>query len=140
MFRSCLGLVRRTANAAHGHDPDPGPDPRLIHIMSDRTSEQSTQAHCRVGARFSSSGSSWLACTVAPAIVRHRPCSCAGYTVKKGQLLMASFWAMHRDEKVWQDADAFIPERWLDTSPKATEQRTHAWKAFGEQLCRLRQL
>ena len=46
-------------------------------------------------------------------------------------MIMASFWAMHRDESVWRDAESFVPERWLDKDPKAVEQRQHAWKAFG---------
>ena len=46
-------------------------------------------------------------------------------------MLMSSFWALHRDENVWQDAEAFLPERWLDSSPKAVEQRNASWKAFG---------
>ena len=50
-------------------------------------------------------------------------------------MLMSSFWALHRDEKVWQDAEAFLPERWLDSSPKAVEQRNASWKAFGACCC-----
>ena len=56
----------------------------------------------------------------------------AGYKIPKGTNMIASFWAMHRNESLWPGANEFQPERWLDDSPKAVEQRQMAWKAFGE--------
>lgn len=36
-----------------------------------------------------------------------------GYTVPKGTIVGMSAWNMHRDEKIWPEADSFKPERWL---------------------------
>ena len=55
----------------------------------------------------------------------------AGYKIPAGQGLICSFWSLHRDESLWENAEAFVPERWLDTDTRAAEQRQHAWKAFG---------
>ena len=56
---------------------------------------------------------------------------CPGYKIPAGQAMIASFWSLHRDESLWENAEAFMPERWLDHSPKAVERRQNAWKAFG---------
>jgi cytochrome P450 len=46
-----------------------------------------------------------------------------GYTVKKGDLILASQWVMHHDRRFWDDADSFKPERWLTLSVKEATQR-----------------
>ncbi|XP_048497955.1 cytochrome P450 81F3 [Beta vulgaris subsp. vulgaris] len=34
-----------------------------------------------------------------------------GYNVPKGTMLMVSLWTIHRDPKIWNEAEKFVPER-----------------------------
>ena len=54
----------------------------------------------------------------------------------KGDSLWVPRWAIHRDESLWPNAEAFIPERWLDSAPDIPNQSPHAWQAFGAPACR----
>ena len=40
----------------------------------------------------------------------------SGRKGERPSFFMFSVWAIHRDPKVWRDADQFAPERWLDDS------------------------
>jgi unspecific monooxygenase len=41
----------------------------------------------------------------------------AGLKVKKHDMVLVSPWLLHRHEKLWQDPNAFIPERFLPPAP-----------------------
>ena len=41
---------------------------------------------------------------------------------------------MHHDEQLWQDADKFLPERWLDGAPESSGRPAHAFAPFGDGL------
>lgn len=41
-------------------------------------------------------------------------CNIGGYTVPAGSMVILSQWVTHRDHRYYTDADAFLPERWLD--------------------------
>lgn len=38
-------------------------------------------------------------------------CTIAGYNVPRGTILLVNAWAIHRDPKLWDDAESFKPER-----------------------------
>jgi cytochrome P450 len=42
------------------------------------------------------------------------PCVIAGYDIPAGTTVLTSQWLMHRDNRYFDDPDAFRPERWLD--------------------------
>ena len=47
--------------------------------------------------------------------------------VKKGTMLVVSYYALHRDTRIWaEDAAEFKPERWEKDGPEAWE-----YQAFG---------
>ncbi|EXB59542.1 Cytochrome P450 81D1 [Morus notabilis] len=50
----------------------------------------------------------------APMLVPHYSsddCTIGGYDVPRGTILLVNAWAIHRDPKLWDDAESFIPER-----------------------------
>lgn len=49
--------------------------------------------------------------------------SFSGFTVPKGALVLASQYVMHRDPRFWEDAGAFLPERWLTQTVKEANQK-----------------
>ncbi|WP_226021566.1 cytochrome P450 [Halomicrobium salinisoli] len=53
----------------------------------------------------------------------------AGYEVSEGTAIMLPQWAVHRSERLWEEPDAFDPERW---SPERSEGRHRfAYFPFG---------
>ncbi|KAE8673088.1 Cytochrome P450 82C4 [Hibiscus syriacus] len=42
-------------------------------------------------------------------------CHLAGYDVPKGTCLIVNLWKLHRDPRVWENADLFQPERFMTT-------------------------
>ena len=70
----------------------------------------------------------------APTIIREAGSDgdVAGHAVRAGQWLAVSAYALQRDPQAWQDADAFIPERFVDGTPEAAAAPPHGWVAFGE--------
>lgn len=38
-------------------------------------------------------------------------CTLSGFDIKKGTILLINAWSIHREEKQWEDATSFIPER-----------------------------
>ena len=45
--------------------------------------------------------------------------------------MQVALCAFQRDPAIWHDADAFVPERWLDGAPEAAGRPEAAWMAFG---------
>ena len=41
-----------------------------------------------------------------------------GYTIPKGTTVMTNLYAVHRDERIWDDPDVFRPSRFLDEEGK----------------------
>ncbi|KAL6650983.1 hypothetical protein ACP70R_009908 [Stipagrostis hirtigluma subsp. patula] len=53
---------------------------------------------------------------VAPLILPHFStvsCSIDGYTIPPGVLVLVNAWAMARDARYWEDAEEFVPERFV---------------------------
>jgi cytochrome P450 len=42
------------------------------------------------------------------------PCEMGGYEFRPGSTIIFSQWVMHRDERFYDNPEAFRPERWLD--------------------------
>ena len=42
------------------------------------------------------------------------PCTIGGYDLPAGSTIILSQWVTHHDPRFFADADAFLPERWLD--------------------------
>ena len=40
-----------------------------------------------------------------------KDCTIGGYNIPQGTMLLVNTWAIHRDEKVWDDPTSFRPER-----------------------------
>ncbi|KAJ4839296.1 hypothetical protein Tsubulata_021890 [Turnera subulata] len=52
----------------------------------------------------------------APLLAPHESsdnCTVGGYHIPRGTILLVNAWAVHRDPKVWDDANTFRPERFL---------------------------
>ncbi|PON46385.1 Cytochrome P450, E-class, group IV [Trema orientale] len=50
----------------------------------------------------------------APLLVPHfssSDCTVGGYDVPRDTILLVNAWAIHRDHRLWNDADSFKPER-----------------------------
>lgn len=41
-------------------------------------------------------------------------CVLGGYPVPRGMTIMMSQWVVHRDPRLWDRADEFLPDRWVD--------------------------
>ncbi|KAK9795198.1 hypothetical protein WJX73_004568 [Symbiochloris irregularis] len=55
-----------------------------------------------------------------------------GYKVPKGTNLIGPIYAIHHDESVWPQAEAFLPERHLSDDAVGAPTCPHAWLGFGE--------
>lgn len=56
---------------------------------------------------------------IGPLLVPHCPsgdCTVGGYTVPAGSRVFVNAWAIHRDPEIWEDPQAYKPERFLDVS------------------------
>lgn len=57
------------------------------------------------------------------------------FLVKKGTDVLISPYLVHRDPKIWKDADKFIPERWDTEEVKAMDNLTYFPFAAGPRMC-----
>ncbi|XP_060964530.1 cytochrome P450 81Q32-like [Cannabis sativa] len=59
-----------------------------------------------------------------PLLVPHyssNDCTISRYDVPHGTILLVNTWAIHRDPKLWKDADSFIPERFENINSENNE-------------------
>ena len=58
-----------------------------------------------------------------------------GHEVKAGQSVLIAPWVIHRHEKLWDEPDAFRPERFLPENRKSIDR--YAWLPFssGPRIC-----
>ena len=56
----------------------------------------------------------------------------AGRKVPKGQWILIGIYTMHRNPKIWKDADCFVPERWIEGSPENKDLPVQAYIPFGD--------
>jgi cytochrome P450 len=56
-----------------------------------------------------------------------------GHFIPKGTTILGNLWAIHHNEKYFEDSHEFIPERYLDEVPAGTEPYPHrdGHSAFG---------
>ncbi|MFB6118041.1 cytochrome P450 [Halosegnis sp.] len=57
-----------------------------------------------------------------------RPVELGGYQLPADTRIHLSFWRAHRDERFWDDPDAWRPARWTTTSPR---EQGHSFVPFG---------
>ena len=57
-------------------------------------------------------------------MLKHVVGTAGGYTVPRGQDVMISVYNIHHSPAVWDDAEAFRPERFSLDKPPPTEQNT----------------
>lgn len=73
----------------------------------------------------------------APAMIRQAVADdvIGGYAVKAGQSVLIVPWVIHRHEKLWDEPDAFRPERFLPENRKSIDR--YAWLPFsgGPRIC-----
>jgi len=73
----------------------------------------------------------------APAMIRQalEDDEIAGHEVKAGQSVLIAPWVIHRHEKLWDEPDAFRPERFLPENRKSIDR--YAWLPFsgGPRIC-----
>ena len=53
------------------------------------------------------------------------------YFIPRGTPVQINLWALHRNEKYWQDAEAFKPERWLGDKTGGDKSGGMAYLPFG---------
>ncbi len=99
--------------------------------MTDRASLPYLEATINETARLAS---------VAPLGIPHQTTcdtSVGGYDVPKGTHVFFNLYAIHHDERHWDDAEAFLPERWLDEDGKYTPGRHQSFLPFsaGRRVC-----
>lgn len=63
-----------------------------------------------------------------------------GYTIPKGTVILPNLWSVHRDPTVWDDADSFNPERFLDNEGKLLRKECFIPFGIGRRVCMGEQL
>lgn len=58
-----------------------------------------------------------------------------GYAIRRGEILFASPWAMHRDPRYYDDAAAFRPERWANDFEKSLPRYAYFPFGGGPRVC-----
>uniref|UniRef100_A0A6N2MUB7 Cytochrome P450 n=1 Tax=Salix viminalis TaxID=40686 RepID=A0A6N2MUB7_SALVM len=61
-------------------------------------------------------------------------CTVGGFDIPRGTTLMVNAWAMHRDPKLWEDADEFRPER-FEAGPGEPEGFKYIPFGTGRRVC-----
>nr|XP_033812243.1 cytochrome P450 2U1 [Geotrypetes seraphini] len=58
-----------------------------------------------------------------------------GYTIPKGSIIIANLWSVHRDPKIWEKPDDFIPNRFLDASGQVLKKEAFIPFGIGRRVC-----
>ena len=58
-----------------------------------------------------------------------------GYQIKKGKVINISFWSMFRDPEIWENPDAFIPERFSVEKKKILPRAAFIPFGLGKRQC-----
>jgi cytochrome P450 len=58
-----------------------------------------------------------------------------GITIKKGQVIMASIYAMHHDPDIYPEPEQFRPERFDEAHKKARDNEAYMPFSFGPRNC-----
>ncbi|ESW06131.1 hypothetical protein PHAVU_010G022400 [Phaseolus vulgaris] len=69
-----------------------------------------------------------------PLLVPHEAredCCIQGYRVPKGTRVFANVWKLHRDPRVWSEAEKFSPERFLNENGEVDEGQRFEYLPFG---------
>ncbi|KAL1987773.1 hypothetical protein VTN96DRAFT_2613 [Rasamsonia emersonii] len=65
---------------------------------------------------------------------RHVPkggATICGQHIPEGTVVGINAWVLHHDPRVYPDPDAFIPERWLESSPEKLKEMEQSFFVFG---------
>jgi cytochrome P450 len=62
-------------------------------------------------------------------------CVIGGYQVRRGSTVMMSQWVVHRDPRLYGDAERFRPERWSEAATKALPKFAYFPFGGGPRLC-----
>src|SRR5215212_8513045 len=77
-------------------------------------------------------------CDFTPAFVIVRaargPDTLGGVPVRRGALMLVAPWVLHRHRRLWQDPDAFDPERFLPGAP-AVDRFAYLPFGVGPRVC-----
>ncbi|KAL5556876.1 hypothetical protein UlMin_039112 [Ulmus minor] len=72
-----------------------------------------------------------------PVLVPHYSsddCTVSGYDVPRGTIVFINVWAIHRDPKLWVDAESFMPERYEGPSGEKAQKLFMAF-GLGRRAC-----
>ncbi|CDP01253.1 unnamed protein product [Coffea canephora] len=70
----------------------------------------------------------------APLLLPHQAsedCRVGGYDIKKGTIVLANAWAVHRDPKLWEEPEKFMPERFEGKGLMDKEEFNSKFLPFG---------
>jgi cytochrome P450 len=62
-------------------------------------------------------------------------CEVSGYRVPRGMTVLMSQWVVHRDERFFEEAGQFLPERWLDGLAQRLPKYAYFPFGGGPRLC-----
>ncbi|KAM4808244.1 cytochrome P450 2U1 [Rhinophrynus dorsalis] len=63
-----------------------------------------------------------------------------GYTIPKGSVVLANLWSVHRDPKVWEKPNDFMPRRFLDENGQILKKEAFIPFGIGRRVCMGEQL
>ena len=70
----------------------------------------------------------------APLLIPHHAsedCRVGGYDIPKGTIVLANAWAVHRDPKLWEEPEKFMPERFEAKGLMDNEEFNSKFLPFG---------
>ena len=70
----------------------------------------------------------------APLLLPHQAsedCRVGGYDIPKGTIVLANAWAVHRDPKLWEEPEKFMPERFEGKGLMDKEEFNSKFLPFG---------
>lgn len=63
-----------------------------------------------------------------------------GYTIPKGSVILPNLWSVHRDPKIWEKPNEFIPSRFLDEHGQILKKEAFIPFGIGRRVCMGEQL